>query len=138
MRVSAPLRVSDVTFAETPSIDCVVHASNCSSVPTFLTGVQSETMYQESLLPSPEDVACYEECVTDETILPSSPSSHITSVSTSKSIPKSSSSGRITKKGSFARLVRGPAVIVVFFPAGKSRSKQTKDRKCSSPVVLRW
>ena len=56
---------------------------------------EDATMYNESALLSPEDVACYEECVTDEIYIPSpSTSSH-------HGIPKAQSSGRITKRSEF-------------------------------------
>lgn len=52
-------------------------------------------MYSESPLASPEDVACYEECVTDEAVRSVSPSAP------SKDVPRSSS-GRVAKKGTGA------------------------------------
>ena len=53
-------------------------------------------MYSGSLA-SPEDVACYEECITDEIYLPSSPSPSASA--SPRDVPKSSSSGRVTKRG---------------------------------------
>jgi len=53
-------------------------------------------MYSGSIA-SPEDVACYEECITDEIYLPSPPSPSASA--SPRDVPKSSSSGRVTKRG---------------------------------------
>ncbi len=57
-------------------------------------------MNNESPLASPEDVACYEECVTDDTFRSSSPTV------SSKDIPKSSS-GKVAKRGKVAAMSLG-------------------------------
>lgn len=54
-------------------------------------------MYSGSLA-SPEDVACYEECITDEIYLPSPPSPS-SPTSSSRDVPRCNTSGRVTKKG---------------------------------------
>lgn len=56
-------------------------------------------MYSESPIPSPTDVACYEECATDDTFFADSPTSAVATCSASKSVPKLGSGGRITKRG---------------------------------------
>ena len=59
--------------------------------------------------PEPENVACYEECITDEIFIPPSPlSGDAVSSSSSEAtglhgIPKSNASGRITKRGIYVR-----------------------------------
>ena len=60
--------------------------------------------------PEPENVACYEECITDEIFIPSPPevaaaaaagesTSTLQTVGLQHGIPKASTSGRITKRG---------------------------------------
>lgn len=67
-----------------------------------------------SPMTSPENVACYEECVTDEPYLPSP-----LPASSRHDVPRSLSSGRISKKA-------------------RTRPRALKERKCSSPMVLKW
>lgn len=66
--------------------------------------------------PEPENVACYEECITDEIFIPPSPTSgsggsaNLQSVAATglggqHGIPKSNTSGRITKRGTHAATV---------------------------------
>ena len=60
-------------------------------------------MYSElSPMSSPENVACYEECVTDEPYLPSP-----LPASSRHGVPRSQASGRISKKGRRIRACGG-------------------------------
>lgn len=59
--------------------------------------------------PEPENVACYEECITDEIFIPPSPAGDAASeiqpagVGHQHGIPKASTSGRVTKRGNLGK-----------------------------------
>lgn len=100
--------------------------------------------------PEPENVACYEECITDEIFIPSAaagePSESSASLQLATSpqhgIPKVSTSGRVAKRGNKILLnLTTTAVLhtlLLLLYVVRSRPKSLKNRKCSSPLILQW